>query len=138
MALKIMMIDNDPAAHAYHLAMINNAGLDQCFVREYLKVETAIKDLQQTIEKGELEELPDVILVDINMPGIDGWSFVNQLKKLPIVVYAPRIYIVSNSLNPIDKMKVQNSTSINDFKQKFLNVDFFKSLPYNLNCPKSN
>jgi len=126
--IRIMMIDNDPAAHCYHKAIIENADLDKIEVKDYLEVEPALKDIQQAIHKEHVENLPDVILLDINMPNVDGWSFIEQLKEMKTLQKTPKIFIVSNSLNPIDKLKVENNTFLQGFKQKFLDLEFFKQL----------
>lgn len=126
--IRIMMIDNDPAAHCYHKAMIEKAGLGRSIVNDYLEVDTALKAIQQAIQKGEADCLPDVILVDINMPNLDGWSFVDHLTNMEISEKFPKIFMVSNSLNPIDKIKVESSIFVQGFKQKFLDIHFFRSL----------
>lgn len=126
--IRIMMIDNDPAAHCYHQAMLVKAGLDKKYVSTYLEVSEALEDLQQIIDSGQTNMLPDVILVDINMPDMDGWAFIEQLEKLEFFDKPPKVYMVSNSLNPIDRRKVENSILIQDFKQKYLDRAFFKDL----------
>ena len=35
-------------------------------------------------EKDNLEKLPDLIFLDINMPMLDGWEFLSSLSKLNI------------------------------------------------------
>lgn len=126
--MRIMMIDNDPAAHCYHKAIIEKSGLNKIIVEDYLEVDTALKNIQKIVQNGQMDHLPDVILVDINMPNEDGWSFVEQLGKMKTLQKFPKIFMVSNSLNPIDKMKVENNTFVHDFKQKFLGLEFFKQL----------
>ena len=51
-------------------------------------------------------EVPDVILLDINMPIMDGWQFLDELVKIPYTKKIP-IYIVSSSVDSrdIDKAK---------------------------------
>ena len=40
----------------------------------------AIDDLQKSLENTEL--LPDIILLDINMPIMDGWEFMDEMGLL--------------------------------------------------------
>ena len=42
-------------------------------------------------------ELPELIFMDINMPNLNGWQFLDELRKINIASYAPAIYIVSSS-----------------------------------------
>lgn len=126
-AIKIMMIDNDPAAHCYHEAMIENAGLNMDYVRTYLDANLAIEALEQIIEESP-KCLPDVILIDIHMPNLDGWSFVEKVKKMNFYANFPQIYMVSNSLDASDELKAEKSEVVRGFKQKFLDGAFFKEL----------
>jgi CheY-like chemotaxis protein len=49
---------------------------------------------------------PQTILLDLNMPVMDGWQFLEQLPKDALV--DSRIYIVSSSIDPkdLDKSKM--------------------------------
>lgn len=45
-----------------------------------------------------VEELPEILLVDINMPYMNGWQFLEALDTLSFATqYQPRIHIVSSS-----------------------------------------
>jgi len=61
-----------------------------------------LKDGQEAIEfinqnKYQLSALPDIILLDINMPRLNGWQFLDQLRDSNIAFYSPSIYMVSSS-----------------------------------------
>lgn len=75
----------------------------------------AIKRLKLAIEKGE--ELPQVILFDLNMPVMDGWEFVDEYLKLPINQSIP-LFVFTSSINPADKEKSFSYNSIKGFIQK--------------------
>lgn len=51
------------------------------------------------------EDLPDIIFLDINMPYLDGWQFLDRLSVLNIPSGAMTIYIVSSSLSQTDMDK---------------------------------
>ena len=66
-----------------------------------------LKDGQEAIEfinqnKDELSQLPDVILLDINMPRLNGWQFLDQLRISNIPKYRPVIYMASSSIDAQD------------------------------------
>ena len=52
-----------------------------------------------------LDVLPELILLDINMPILNGWQFLDRLKKLEATDYQPIIYMVSSSIDQDDVLK---------------------------------
>jgi CheY-like chemotaxis protein len=63
--------------------------------------------------------LPDIIFLDINMPRMDGWEFMDELSKiLPKISKKIIIFIVSSSIASIDKDRAQSYPAITDFLVK--------------------
>lgn len=63
------------------------------------------------------EKLPDLILLDLNMPIMDGWEFLNQFAKLPFQKRV-HIYMVSSSINPEDRSKSTSYDNVENFLVK--------------------
>jgi CheY-like chemotaxis protein len=60
--------------------------------------------------------LPDIIFLDINMPRMDGWEFMDELSKiLPKISKKIIIFIVSSSISSIDKDRAKSYPAITDF-----------------------
>lgn len=57
-------------------------------------------------------ELPDVILLDLNMPIMDGWQFLDEFIRIKSEKQI-KIYIVSSSVDPsdIERAKTYNMVS---------------------------
>ncbi|WP_221392880.1 response regulator [Dyadobacter sp. NIV53] len=66
--------------------------------------------------------LPELILLDINMPVANGWKFLEMMQALQIKDYYPSIYIVSSSLDPDDIAKAQTYTAVLGYLPKPLTV----------------
>lgn len=66
---------------------------------------------------GEKDKLPDVIFLDLNMPILDGWQFldefngINSLKNM-------LIYIVTSSVNPADIERAKKYSLNNQYVVK--------------------
>lgn len=46
--------------------------------------------------------LPDLILLDVNMPIMNGWQFLEEFGKLSDLSKKPTIYMISSSNNEVD------------------------------------
>lgn len=74
------------------------------------------------------QNLPDAILLDINMPQIDGWSFLEQLNKMDIYM---DVIMLTASVYEDDMQKAKEYPQVKGFFQKPLNKDkIFKLLKY--------
>lgn len=69
-------------------------------------------------------KLPEVILLDINMPVMDGWQFLNEYLALENQIAKKSIiYIVTSSIDNSDKLKVKSLEGVKDFVVKPISKD---------------
>jgi CheY-like chemotaxis protein len=53
--------------------------------------------------KSDPASLPDIILLDLYMPGFDGWAFLEKAERLCTNLAKPiKVYILTSSINPKD------------------------------------
>ncbi len=65
------------------------------------------------------ETLPDVIFLDINMPIMDGWEFLEEYGKFHDSLPKPiTIYMVSSSVNSSDMQKSRSYEAVSDYLVK--------------------
>jgi CheY-like chemotaxis protein len=74
--------------------------------------EDALSNLSAIIKKDE--KIPDVILLDLNMPIMDGWQFLDEFIKIE-PSHKITIYIVSSSIDPQDINKVEKYKNIRNY-----------------------
>ncbi|SHJ12165.1 response regulator [Aquimarina spongiae] len=60
------------------------------------------------------EKLPDVILLDLNMPILDGWQFLDEFIKVPVSKKIT-VYIVSSSVDPKDVLRAKSYSIVNNY-----------------------
>ncbi|MUP46049.1 response regulator [Gramella sp. BOM4] len=100
---------------------------------KYLKMSGMIENIlvlsngQEAYEKLEAllfsgSELPELILLDLNMPVWDGWQFLNEFLKLPIEKKIT-IYILSSSINQEDHKKAMEYNRVRNFIVKPITLE---------------
>ena len=77
----------------------------------------------------QIDILPDVIFLDINMPIMNGWNFLEEFDK--IFYTLPKkilIYVVSSSVDDSDIEKSKSFVSVADYVIKPINKEKYRLL----------
>lgn len=122
--MNIWLIDDDDITNMLHQFFLEEYFPDASIV-VFSQAELALKAISLN------EPLPDYIFLDINMPVMDGWEFMDDLSKMTIAnLNKVHIYILTSSLDPSDFSKADQSPLIKGFISKPLEiekVEFLKS-----------
>ncbi|GAA4281313.1 response regulator [Gaetbulibacter aestuarii] len=69
-----------------------------------------------------LSPLPDLILLDINMPEINGWQFLDALDSFDQkIINDVSVVMVTSSVSPFDTKRAEDSKYVYEFVTKPLN-----------------
>lgn len=102
---QINIIDDDAIA----IFGLKRALVSVGFTTEVLTFENgldALENFGQLIEDGS--ELPSLIFIDLNMPVMGGWDFMEEFTKiLPPQTDMPKIYIMTSSIGMRDMEKAK-------------------------------
>ncbi|SKB66780.1 response regulator [Maribacter arcticus] len=78
-------------------------------------------------------EYPDVIFLDIDMPVMDGFQFMEEFIKIkPRIGKSITIYMVSSSIDPVDIERANNISAISDYIIKPIGLVRLKEIMENL------
>lgn len=72
-------------------------------------------------------KLPEVIFLDLNMPVMDGWDFLEEFGK----IQAPQnvvIYILTSSIDPADTERAKQYSNVDSYLVKPLTLNKLKEL----------
>jgi len=120
----LLILDDDPLQHKMLQLMIDKycpCHVTHCydgnFVLDYLSA-----------HKADTEALPDVIFLDINMPQITGWQFLDAYKAISSQLRKSiDIYIVSSSIDPRDMNKAHDYPFVRSYLIKPLTKEVLQA-----------
>ncbi|MBN9285761.1 MULTISPECIES: response regulator [Flavobacterium] len=128
----ICIIDDDPIYQLITKKIIEKSQLFSQIL-SYKNGKVAIDSFKE-IENAE--EFPDVILLDIDMPEMDAWAFMNELRRIDFKFEKkPAIYIASSSIANEDREKANSFPEIIGYLCKPIDRDILERI--DLENPKN-
>ena len=126
----ICLVDDDDIFQFVTKRVIEQTKLVQT-IRLFSNGKEAIDFLEKTHAANA--RMPDVILLDLNMPVMDGWEVLEAYVLLKPHLSKPiTIYIVSSSISPADILRAQRISEVTDYIIKPITteklIDMLKSL----------
>lgn len=122
----ILLIDDDEGTNFINKRVIQKADIAEEVVTTYNGSEA----LDYLCNQGQFENpgkpfpQPMLILLDINMPIMDGWEFLDAYHKLHESQKSKIIIVMlTTSFNPDDSKRAGECTDISGFKNKPLTID---------------
>lgn len=109
----VMLVDDNPIENLVNGKLLTASG----FANKITTFETG-KDTLEFLQNAHPDELPEVIFLDIIMPGMDGFQFLDEFEKLDERIRKRcKVVMLSSS----DSFKDLNRANKNKLVRKFLN-----------------
>lgn len=117
----IWIIDDDAIYQTIINKLIQKSGVFSTH-SSFMNGKEAITSLNTILEIHE-EYIPDIILLDINMPIMDGWEFMEEIKRIKSKINKQIIiYIVSSSIAIEDRNKSKTFKDIIGYIPKPISI----------------
>ncbi|MFT4152221.1 response regulator [Parafilimonas sp.] len=123
---RILVVDDDPIFRLIAKKLLDKTGenLDITFKENGFE---AITFLKQVIKENKTA--PDLILLDIGLPILNGWEFMEEFIKIPQeATQHIQIYIVSSSAEPEDRSRSKSYPHVKAYVPKPLSIDIVKDI----------
>lgn len=108
MAKKILVVDDDPVGQALMLGRLSKAGY------EVLQALDGVKGMELAHHNK-----PDLIILDIEMPKMNGYTFINALRLEGAVKHIPVIVLTAR----LDNKPIFQRKGISDYFVKPVSMD---------------
>lgn len=131
--IKVLLLDDDELANELVVFILELAGITDYNI--FTTGEDALAWLNNCRKENNF---PDIIFVDINMPGMDGFQFIKHYEK-NYMRFSPetRVILLTNSVLANEKMQAAQLESVYGFWNKPLTQARLKKLIHSIKAEKN-
>lgn len=125
----VLLIDDDNIFNFINKKIITMENFAQK-VSSHTNGNKALADLKKICDAGGTG-FPDIIFLDINMPHMDGWEFLDEFEKMPEnCIEKSKVYMLTSSIDPNDIEKSKTYKTVKDFISKPLSEQTLANLKF--------
>ena len=119
----ILLVDDDEGVNFLNKYLLNDSK-----VAASIAVALNGRDALKHIADSGI--CPDIIFLDINMPVMDGFDFLENFKNLSPCFNKSKVYMLTSSLRDSDRAKAAVYECVVDYLEKPLSEEVIKSIFY--------
>lgn len=125
----VLLVDDNVAANFVHQKLIRMQNRVE-HIYTCTSAEQALNFMRAKHQANHNRPIvPNIIFLDINMPGMNGWEFLEEYRKMEADhVPRPIIFMLTTSSNPEDMTKAAAEDLVSGFLNKPLSYDKVKDI----------
>ncbi|HEY9840403.1 MAG TPA: response regulator [Candidatus Obscuribacterales bacterium] len=120
MSATIWFIDDDPISNLICMAMTKKMQVPPA-VKSHVSAAAALTELENS------DAWPSLIFLDLNMPGCDGWEFLERFHRIA-QQKATKVVVLSSSIQENDVHRAETDPAVHAYLSKPLNWEDLQSL----------
>ncbi len=125
MQMHLVIIDDDPIIRLLIIKMLDRLEVSFQKISQCENGKIGLNELEKVA--GSKEKV--IVLLDINMPVLDGWGFLDALEQNKCFgIYDLSVFIVSSSTDESDLTKAKEYDLVRQFIHKPLELNTLKQL----------
>jgi CheY-like chemotaxis protein len=119
----ILLVDDDHEDNFFHEIIIKKMNITN-------SIQVARNGLEALdFLKKENQVIPELIFLDVNMPKMNGWEFLEEYRHLNANQKAKiTIVMLTTSANPDDIKKAEEIADVHGYRSKPLSVDMLNEI----------
>jgi response regulator of citrate/malate metabolism len=120
----ILLVDDDDTTNFLHQLAIQKSE-----ATEHIEVAETVDDAIAYLSEQNTETWPDLIFLDLNLPGLSGWDFMEEYQTLSRRSNRSSVIVVlTASVNRDDEFLALKTIGINNFRVKPLTKDMLDEI----------
>ena len=125
----VLSVDDDKVNQMLNQMIFTRCGFSKTSVT-CMNGKEALQFFEKKLAEGNSAyDLPAIIFLDLNMPVMDGWEFLNAFTAHYTAAFpATKVVILSSTINPIEKEKALENKNVIGFLCKPLTLEMLSSL----------
>lgn len=122
----ILLVDDDEPTNFFHRIV-----LEELEITQNIESAQTAREALKLLECPKIKDCkhPDIIFLDLNMPGMTGWDFIEKFREMgsrcPV---NSMIFILTTSVNPDDRKKADAIKEVSGFIPKPLTDEIVRQI----------
>ena len=111
---RILLIDDDGISNFLHRKLLMRSG-----IAKNIETVDTVKEGLDLLRHQEADHKPELIFLDLNLPGLSGWDFIDEYKTIKENNgIKSKIILLTASANPEDEQKAREINEVVEYLTK--------------------